>query len=30
MMPVNDAYPLEELIPACRRYQKETGPADQL
>jgi len=25
MMPVNDAYPLEELIPACRRYQKETG-----
>ena len=25
MMPVNDAYPLEQLIPACRRYQKETG-----
>lgn len=25
MMPVNDAYPLETLIPACRRYQKETG-----
>lgn len=25
MMPVNDAYPLEKLIPACRRYQKETG-----
>jgi len=25
MMPVNDAYPLEELIPACRRYQAETG-----
>ena len=25
MMPVNDAYPLEELIPACRRYQKITG-----
>lgn len=25
MMPVNDAYPLEELIPACRAYQKATG-----
>lgn len=25
MMPVNDAFPLEELIPACRRYQKTTG-----
>ena len=25
MMPVNDAYPLEVLIPACRRYQKTTG-----
>ncbi len=25
MMPVNDAYPLEKLIPACRAYQKETG-----
>ena len=25
MMPVNDAYPLEKLIPACRRYQKTTG-----
>lgn len=25
MMPVNDAYPLEQLIPACRRYQEETG-----
>lgn len=25
MMPVNNAYPLEQLIPACRRYQKETG-----
>lgn len=25
MMPVNDAYPLEQLIPACRRYQRETG-----
>ena len=25
MMPVNDAFPLEVLIPACRRYQKETG-----
>ena len=23
--PVNDAFPLEQLIPACRRYQKETG-----
>ena len=25
MMPVNDAYPLEQLIPACRAYQKTTG-----
>ena len=25
MMPVNDAYPLEQLIPACREYQKKTG-----
>ncbi len=25
MMPVNDAFPLEQLIPACRHYQKETG-----
>ena len=25
MMPVNDAYPVEELIAACRRYQKATG-----
>lgn len=25
MMPVNNAYPLEQLIPACRRYQEETG-----
>ena len=25
MMPVNDAYPVEELIAACRRYQKTTG-----
>ena len=25
MMPVNDAYPLEKLIPACRAYQRETG-----
>lgn len=25
MMPINDAYPLEQLIPACRRYQAETG-----
>lgn len=25
MMPVNDAFPLEQLIPACRRYQKTTG-----
>lgn len=25
MMPVNDAYPIEELIAACRRYQKTTG-----
>lgn len=25
MMPVNNAWPLEELIPACRAYQKQTG-----
>ncbi len=25
MMPVNDAFPVEELIAACRRYQKTTG-----
>ena len=25
MMPVNDAFPLEVLIPACRAYQKTTG-----
>ena len=25
MMPVNDAYPLEKLIPACRAYQRATG-----
>ncbi len=25
MMPVNDAYSVEELIAACRRYQKTTG-----
>lgn len=25
MMPVNDAYPLEQLIPACRAYQEKTG-----
>ena len=25
MMPINDAYPLEKLISACRRYQKTTG-----
>lgn len=25
MMPVNDAFPLEQLIPACRRYQQATG-----
>ncbi len=25
MMPVNDAYPVEQLIAACRRYQKTTG-----
>ena len=25
MMPVNDAFPLEKMIPACRRYQKTTG-----
>ena len=30
MMPVNDAYPLEQLIPACRRYQKGDGPPHQL
>lgn len=25
MMPINDAYPLEQLIPACRAYQNSTG-----
>ena len=25
MIPVNDAYPVEELIAACRQYQKITG-----
>ena len=25
MMPVNDAYPVETLIDACRAYQRETG-----
>lgn len=25
MMPVNNAYPVKELISACRRYQKQTG-----
>lgn len=25
MMPVNDAYPVEQLIDACRSYQRETG-----
>lgn len=25
MMPVNDAYPVAQLIAACRAYQKETG-----
>ncbi len=25
MMPVNDAYPLEELIAACQQYQRVTG-----
>lgn len=25
MMPVNDAFPLEQLMPACRAYQKTTG-----
>ncbi len=25
MMPINDAYPLETLLPACRAYQKDTG-----
>ncbi|MDY4785592.1 23S rRNA (adenine(2503)-C(2))-methyltransferase RlmN [Pygmaiobacter massiliensis] len=25
MMPVNDAYPVEELIAACRAYQQKTG-----
>jgi len=25
MMPVNDAYPIEKLIAACRAYQRETG-----
>ncbi len=30
MMPVNDAFPLEKLIPACRRYQKNDRAAHQL
>ncbi len=25
MMPINDAYPIEQLIKACRDYQKTTG-----
>ncbi|MEG1872426.1 MAG: 23S rRNA (adenine(2503)-C(2))-methyltransferase RlmN [Ruthenibacterium sp.] len=25
MMPVNDAYPVEQLLAACRAYQNETG-----
>ena len=25
MMPVNDAYPVEVLMPAVRRYQETTG-----
>lgn len=25
MMPVNDVYPVEQLIRACRDYQQETG-----
>ncbi|MEG0484446.1 MAG: 23S rRNA (adenine(2503)-C(2))-methyltransferase RlmN [Oscillospiraceae bacterium] len=25
MMPINDAYPLSKLIPACRAYQNDTG-----
>lgn len=25
MMPVNDAYPVQQLIAACRAYQKQTG-----
>lgn len=25
IMPVNDAYPVEQLIDACRSYQRETG-----
>lgn len=25
MMPINDAFPLEQLMPACREYQKITG-----
>src|SRR5699024_7083799 len=25
MMPVNDAYPVEQLIAACRDYQRQTG-----
>lgn len=25
MMPVNDAYPIEELVAACEEYQKTTG-----
>ncbi len=30
MMPVNDAFPLEQLIPACRRYQKRRADASAL
>ena len=25
MMPINDAYPIQEVMAACRRYQKATG-----
>ena len=25
MMPINDAYPIEEVLAACRHYQKATG-----
>jgi 23S rRNA (adenine2503-C2)-methyltransferase len=25
MMPINNAYPLEQLMAACRAYQRETG-----
>lgn len=25
MMPLNDVYPVEQLIRACRDYQQETG-----